>query len=123
MEKKYGPRKDFGKGADGWFKKLGSPQREIAAALRKLVLASEPGLEEAIKWGMPNYSKNGPVAGIMAAKAHVSLFFQNGSRLKDLKKRLEGNGKTMRALKITDVKQIPTADVKRWIREVVKMND
>ena len=122
MEKKYGPRKDLGKSADGWFKKLGSPQREIALALRKLVLAADPGLVEALKWGMPNYDKNGHVAGIMAAKAHVSLFFQNGAKLKDPKGRLEGGGKTIRALKITDVKQIPSADVKRWIKDVVAMS-
>ena len=122
MEKKYGPRKDYGKPAEGWFKKLRSPQREIALALRKLILGAAPGIDETIKWGNPSYSKNGSVAGIMAAKAHVSLFLPHGPRLKDPKGRLEGSGKMMRSIKIRDVKEIPASDVKRWVKEGIALH-
>ena len=120
--KKHAPRADLGQSADGWFNGLDSPRREIAAALRKLILGAGPGLIEALKWGMPNYTQNGLVAGLMAAKEYVSLFLFRGAEATDPDGLLSGSGRTVRALKVHNVKEIPAADVKRWIREMTALN-
>jgi hypothetical protein len=56
------------------------------------------------------------VCALMKAKAHVSLFFHRGKLLPDPGKLLSGSGKTMRSMRLTSVKDIPAAAVKRFVK-------
>ncbi|MBI4565452.1 MAG: DUF1801 domain-containing protein [Planctomycetes bacterium] len=69
-------------GASDWIAKLKPELREIAQALRKLLLDAEPGFEESIKWGQLCYAKSGLICFMMAAKAHVTFGFFNGVGLR-----------------------------------------
>ena len=51
-------------------------------------LAIKAGFTEEVKWGAPNYSGKGIVLGLAAFKGWVSLWFHQGSFLKDEQKKL-----------------------------------
>src|SRR5262245_7492463 len=105
-------RADLGKPVEPWIERLKPEQREIAATFHRLVRSAAPSIESSLKWGMPFYTKDGMLGGIMVAKKHVSLFFVKGARLEDPKKILTGSGKGMRAVRVTSSKEIPAAAVK-----------
>ena len=56
------------KTVDAWISDLEPSLREIAAALRRLILDAEPTLEESVKWGNPVYEKGGKVCYLAATK-------------------------------------------------------
>ena len=115
-------RADLNKPVGPWFKKLKPEMKAIADELHRLILAAEPTLRAEMKWGMPCYSKNGMVCALMAAKAHVSIFFHQGKHLKDPKKLLSGGGKTVRSVKFTSVKDIPGAAIKTFVKGAVAID-
>ena len=69
-----------------------------------------------------NYSGNGMVCALMGGKAHINLFFHRGKRLPDPDRRLEGRGKTVRSLRFTSVKDIPSAGVTTCVKQAVALD-
>jgi hypothetical protein len=115
-------RADLNKPVDPWFQKLKPEMKAIADELHRLILAAEPTLRAEMKWGMPCYSKNGMVCALMGGKAHVNLFFHRGKLLADPKKLLAGNGKTVRSLRFTSLKEVPAAVVKKFVKGAVAID-
>ena len=70
---------------------------EKLIVLRKLAI--ESGLTETIKWGAPSYSGKGIVLGLAAFKGWVSLWFHQGSFLKDEQKKLLTAQETTKGLR------------------------
>jgi hypothetical protein len=97
--------------------------REPAMRLRDIFLAI-PGITEAIKWNALTFS-NGKtnLAFIYTYKGmnYINLGFMQATALADPKKLFEGTGKGMRHIKVRTVKDIPAPQVKKWIKEAVKM--
>jgi hypothetical protein len=93
--------------------------RELAVAVRAMVLSAEPGLNEKVYpgWrivafrlgdsmaGMVGYL--GPVKGGKATPAGVNLGFNLGARLPDPAGLLEGTGKEMRHVKFRVPEDVP----------------
>jgi hypothetical protein len=102
--------------ADTYFRNLPAKTRRIAEALRKSVLDTAPGVREDLQWGRPWYYAATGVCSIAAARDHVSLGFARGSELADAEQRLEGAGKGMRHVKVTNTGKIDAA-VKELLRE------
>jgi hypothetical protein len=115
-------RADFGKPVDPWFKKLNPEPRAIAEKLHQLVMSADPTLKAELKWGMPCYSKNTMLCALMGAKGHCSIFFHRGKLIKDPKKLLQGSGKTVRSIKFTSAKDIPSAAIKAFVRGAVAID-
>ena len=115
-------RADLGKPVDPWFDKLPPGLKRIANPLREIILSAVPSLKGEMKWGMPFFMRNGMVCGLMKAKTHLSLFFPKGSKLKDPKKILQGEGKTVRSLKFTKRGDIPAAAVKAFVKQAASFN-
>ena len=89
---------------DAYIGKQKSPQKEIVTCLRKLILKIFPSIKEEMKWGVPVYGDGKYYIG--ALKDHVNLGFSiNGLSKKDVDK-FDGQGKTMRHIKIRSVKDI-----------------
>lgn len=85
---------------DDWFSTLSEDQRSVLLELRRLILSTDERLVETIKWGQPCYSLNGLVCYLQKAKRYVTLGFQQGARLQDPERLLEGAGKDMRHIKL-----------------------
>lgn len=81
---------------------LDEGQRAICERLRALVGEIE-GIEERFSWKRPIYRLGGAAfCYFVANKGWVSFGFDRGTDLDDPEGRLEGDGKTMRHLKIPD---------------------
>ncbi len=87
-----------------YIEKQKSPQREICLKLREIILKTFPGTKEEMKWGVPAFSGGRYYIG--ALKKHVNLGFSIYGLTKAEIALFEGNGKTMRHLKIHSLEDI-----------------
>ena len=93
--------------------------RPILRHLRKVIHEAAPGLEEAIKWGMPSFVYQGRiVCGFAGFKAHCALWFWKGKAIVG-KKPSEAMGNFGR---ITSVADLPSAAaIKTYVRKAVAL--
>ncbi len=83
--------------------------KEALLLLRNILTSTS--LEEAIKWGMPVYMLNNKnVAGFIAFKSFIGIWFYQGVFLKDPQKKLinaqEGVTKALRQWRFTSIEEI-----------------
>lgn len=95
--------------------------RPILRQLRKAIHAGAPGIEEAIKWGMPSFLYQGKiVCGIAGFKAHCALWFWQGKAVFG-KKAKDGMGQFGR---ITSLKELPSAaTIKGYVKKAMNRID
>ena len=116
-------RSDFGDKADGWFAALDESIAPLATDLRLLIRKAVPDATECIKWGTPNYEKDGPICVVRVGKGFVALQFgQIGTSLKDSDGLLEGTGKAMRHVKIRSKSDLKKQLFTSWIKQAAKAN-
>lgn len=76
--------------------------------MRALIFSAVPAAVESFKWGQPVYATAVPFCYFKAARNHVSVGFHKGAALDDPAGLLEGEGKSMRHVKIgVDARTIP----------------
>ena len=96
--------------------------RELATAARTLIAKLIPKADEKIYfgWRVARFSLDGTMAGQFIAigphKKHVNLYFMNGVELEDPKSLLNGDGKKMRHVSITEARQLKSAALKALIK-------
>ena len=109
---------------DAWFDTLSEPQRGLAAALRTLVAAEEPGLEVSIKWGNLVFSRGRTHAlAIVVHKDHVNLQVFNGRALATQFPMLEGTGKGLRHVKLRPGQPIDEPALRSLVRASIDEMD
>jgi hypothetical protein len=120
---KFGPRADLGAPIDGFFVKQPPAMRAILDELRKLVADVVPDAESSIKWGMPFFTVNGEMMCAFGGhKAHINLILAGPpGTFADPDNRLEGDGKTGRHLKLTNVADLPRAAVRGWLKTAASL--
>jgi hypothetical protein len=84
------------------WKKDQSPKNiRLIGALTKIIEAAAPHLTRMVKWGQGCWVDEGePKVFVHAAKDHVQLGFYSGSKLKDRKRLLVGDGQYVRHVKV-----------------------
>ena len=116
-------RADYGNNADGWFAALDDSIAPVAKELRSLIQKAVPDATECIKWGMPNYEKDGSICAIRPGKGFVALQFGPcGTSLEDPDGLLEGTGKAMRHVKIRSKPDLKKRLFTSWIKQASKAN-
>ena len=110
-------REDYGKSAESSFTLLDSPLFSIAGKLRKLIKDTDSEIIETLKWGMPNYEKDGDICALRAGNGYISLQFYNGTNLDDPDSLLQGSGKKMRHIKVWDETKITERLLIDWIKQ------
>ena len=110
------------KTVDSWMAELDPSQREIAQALRALILQAAPGIAESIKWNTPNYAMGGNVCYLAANKGHVNLGFFNGAGLANPDGLIEGTGEKMRHIKVRKPEDIRPEVFAGLVQEAVRLN-
>jgi hypothetical protein len=102
--------------------KLPEEKRQLAMQLRDIIYSANSNLTESIKWNNLTYS-NGKTNLIFIYTYpkvdYVNLGFLHAVELTDPKKLFEGTGKGMRHIKVRDEKNIPVAQIKKWVKEAV----
>jgi hypothetical protein len=97
----------------------GSPQREICAMLRRIILGTYPEIEEGMKMGVPWYGKS---FYIVALKDHVNLGFSLTGLTKEQVMLFQGSGATMKHIEFRDVDGIDEEKIFK-LMEMVRKGD
>lgn len=108
-----------GNEVDAWFAKYENPMKEVVQRVRELILASDPRVEECIKWQAPTFTYLGNLASFFPkSKQHASLMFHLGAKIPGKHPRLEGTAATGRLMKFSSVAEANAAkaELKRVVR-------
>ena len=100
-----------------WMSVLTPEHRRIAERLRRLVLDVDPSFRESIKWGNPVYSKRTDALYIANQTRYVQLGFFAGASLPDPLGLIEGTGKGMRHVKVSDYDEGLFVKLRPYIRD------
>jgi hypothetical protein len=91
-------------------------QLETLESLRSFIHQTIAGTTEDFKWGMPIFKKNKTFTYLKFSDKYVTLGFYNIDRIKDDKNILEGDGKTMRHVKIRKTEDIDFPLFSEWFK-------
>jgi hypothetical protein len=111
---------------EAWFKELDHPLKPAMTEVRKIILATDRRMTEAIKWKSPTFIYEGNMASIdPRSKKHVQLMFHQGASLPGRHPRLEGGGGTVRYLRFADLADVKAkkADLQRAVRAWVELKE
>lgn len=101
-----------------YIEKQKSPQKEILQKVRRIILKTLPGCQEEAKWGVVAFA--GGKFYIAALKDKVNIGFAIKGLDKEEISLFEGNGKTMRHIKINALKDIDEKKLAKLIKMVDK---
>jgi len=110
---------------ESYFAQQPPDKRALLTKLRALVEKAAPDAVPSIKWGVPIYAQNGRnICALATFKDHIGLnFFAPPSALVDPKKKLEGEGKTSRMLKVRSAADVDAPSITRWLKAAVAANN
>ena len=91
---------------------------EILSNLRKLIHETVENVSEEIKWGFPVFAKEKDFAYMRFSKKHITLGFYNIEKLVDPNNLLEGEGNTLKHIKIKSLAQLNPELVKSWLMQI-----
>jgi hypothetical protein len=111
-----------GTSLDDYIAELPDWQQAIVDALRRLVRATAPDAEEAMKWGQPVFEVNGPFCYVKPHATHVNFGFWRGTDLPDPRGLLHGDGDRMRHVKLTNATEIPADALASFVRLSAELN-
>jgi len=95
-------------------------QQKILADLRKLILSVDPNTNEQYKWSRPVYSIEKDFCYLKTTKKHVTLGFFEFDKISTNKHLIEGTGKSMRHVRLSNVNEIKEFQIKKMLNEVLK---
>lgn len=93
-------------------------QNVILEAIRLLIHQNVENVTEEIKWRMPVFSKEKNFAYIRTAKKHITLGFYNTDKIIDPDNLLEGDGKTLKHIKIRTLEEINHKIISEWLKQI-----
>ncbi len=97
--------------------------KPVADELRRLVKKTLPAARETVNpWGIPTFDLHGPVCLMMIGKNHITLIFPRGTSLADPARLLEGTGRNLRHVKLSEAAQLRTANLCALILESAALN-
>ena len=83
-----------------------------------------PAAREAMNpWGIPIFEWNGPICYLRVVKTHVTFGFPRGVSMKDPGNLLEGEGRNLRHVKISNVAQTRDTNLKYLLQQAKALND
>ena len=106
------------KQSDAYVEKQKSPQKEILQELRKIFQDTIPNCEEKMAWGVVTFASGKFYIAAMKNCVHVGFAVTGLSQ--DEISMFEGNGKTMRHIKIPALESIDEIELVKMIEMVNK---
>jgi hypothetical protein len=108
----------MGNQADAYIEKQSSPQKEILQEVRKIFRETLPNCEEKMRWGVVTFASGKFYIAAMKSRVHVGFAITGLSN--DEMRLFEGNGKTMRHIKISKMESIDKTRLTKLIKMVDK---
>jgi len=97
----------------------GDHHKDLLAALRRLIFSIVPDSKEQFKWGRPVYATENDYCYLKTTKQHVTLGFFAFDKITTNKDLIEGSGKSMRHIKLSQVSEIDEFQIKEMIEEAL----
>lgn len=104
------------KKVEAYLNKQQTLQKELCLSLRKILFKIYPKIKEEIKWGVISYDNGMYYIGVVKHGVNFG-FSMNGLSNNDIKK-FNGNGKTMRNIKIKKIEDINEKELTKLIKLV-----
>jgi uncharacterized protein YdhG (YjbR/CyaY superfamily) len=101
---------------EAYIEKQKSPQKEILKELRRIFRETLPNSQEEIRWGVVTFEDGKFYIAAMKNRVHVG-FAITGLNNEEMSL-FEGNGKTMRHIKIPTVENIDKTNLAKLIKMV-----
>jgi uncharacterized protein YdhG (YjbR/CyaY superfamily) len=102
--------------ADAYIEKQESPQKEILQELRRMFRETLPNCKEEMRWGVVTFEDGKFYVAAMKNRVHLGFAITGLSN--EEMSLFEGNGKTMRQIKIPTVESIHKKNLPNLIRLV-----
>lgn len=98
--------------------KSSEEQIVILEELRKLIHESVENVSEEIKWGFPVFASTKDFAYLRYSKKHITLGFYNIDKIQDPDSLLEGEGNTLKHIKIKSMAEIRKEVLSLWLTQI-----
>lgn len=95
-------------------------QIQILETLRSLIHQSVTDVSEEVKWNMPVFKQTKDFAYLRFSKQHVTLGFYRFDKIDDPENLLEGEGNTLKHIKIRKIADIREDMLAGWLRAVAE---
>jgi hypothetical protein len=103
-----------------YINKASKEQITTLETLRKLIHETVEGTLEEIKWNMPVFAKDKNFAYLRFSKKHITLGFYHIDQLKDPENLLEGEGNTLKHVKIMQLNSKQKLQIKKWLKQITE---
>ena len=90
----------------------------ILETLRKLIHETVENVSEEIKWGFPVFASTKDFAYLRFSKKHITLGFYNIDKIQDPNSLLEGEGNTLKHIKIKSKVEIKSKVIAEWLKQI-----
>ena len=111
---------DYNKKITEYINNAQEGQIETLEILRKLIHESVSGVSEEIKWGFPVFAKTKDFTYLRFSKKHITLGFYNIDKIEDPENLLEGNGNTLKHIKIKNKTDFDEKLVSKWLKSIAE---
>ncbi len=101
-----------------YISKTTEDQIEMLEAIRNIIHETVDGVKEEIKWGFPVFAKTKDFAYLRFTKKHITFGFYNIDKIQDPDNLLEGEGNTLKHIKIKNKNEIKVDIIKMWLKEI-----
>lgn len=95
-------------------------QIAVLEELRKLVHETIYNVSEEIKWNMPVFNNGKDFAYLRFSKKHITLGFYNIDKIQDPDNLLEGEGNTLKHIKIINLEHKQKQQVVKWLKQITE---
>ena len=101
-----------------YFNNATEEQIAILNVLRKLIHDTVANVSEEIKWNMPVFNNGKDFAYLRFAKKHITLGFYNIDKIQDPENLLEGEGNTLKHIKINSKDEVKPKIIAEWLKQI-----
>jgi len=111
---------NINKKVSDYFNSATEEQVAVLNVLRKLIHDTVPNVSEEIKWNMPVFNNGKDFAYLRFAKKHITLGFYNIDKIQDPDNFLEGEGNTLKHIKIKSKDEVKPKIITEWLKQITR---
>jgi hypothetical protein len=87
---------------DRWLDQADHPLEATMRRARDIILGADDRVTESIKWKTPTFAYRGNIASFNPSKHLLSIMFHRGAEIPGEHPRLEGDGRLVRTMRVSD---------------------
>ena len=109
---------NFNQNVTDYISDASAEQSATLEELRKLIHGTVSNVSEEIKWKMPVFNNGKDFAYLRFSKKHITLGFYNIDKIQDPDNLLEGEGNTLKHIKIRNSDEINSKLISQWLKQI-----